>query len=37
MAALAVEYLNTKDIQKAIVFANKCATKVVQMKGVNVI
>jgi bifunctional ADP-heptose synthase (sugar kinase/adenylyltransferase) len=37
MAALAVEYLKSKDIKKSIVFANTCATKVVQMKGVNVI
>ena len=37
MAALAVEYLKSKDVEKSIVFANKCATQVVQMKGVNVI
>ena len=37
IAALAVEYIKTKNIQKAIRFANTCATKVVQKKGVSVI
>lgn len=35
MASLCVKYLKTKDIELSIVFANECATKVVQMKGVN--
>ena len=35
LAGLVVEYLNTKDMDKAIVFANECATKVVQKKGVS--
>ena len=30
-------YLNTKNIDKSLVFANECATKVVQQKGVNTI
>ena len=34
MAALVVEYLKSNNIPKAIEFANKCATKVVQCKGV---
>jgi len=37
IAALAVEYAKTNNIQKAIKFANKCATKVVQKKGVSVV
>ena len=37
MAALAVKYIITKDIDKSIKFANDCATKVVQLKGVNTI
>ena len=37
LAALAVNYITTKDIDKAIKFANNCATKVVQLKGVNTI
>lgn len=37
IAALAVEYVRTKKISKAIVFANECATKVVQKKGVSVL
>jgi bifunctional ADP-heptose synthase (sugar kinase/adenylyltransferase) len=37
LAGLAVNYLETQDIQSAIVFANTCATKVVQRRGVNVI
>jgi sugar/nucleoside kinase (ribokinase family) len=36
IAALAVEYVKTKNVQKAIKFANKCATKVVQKKGVSI-
>ena len=37
MAALSVKYLKTKDIHASIDFANKCATEVVQKKGVNTI
>ena len=37
MAALCVKYLKTKDIDQSIVFANECATEVVQKKGVNTI
>lgn len=37
MSALCVEYLRSKNINKSINFANACATKVVQMKGVNTI
>ena len=37
MAALAVNYIKTKNIDKSIRFANECATKVVQLKGVNTI
>ena len=36
IAALAVEYIKTKSITKAIEFANECATKVVQIKGVGI-
>ncbi len=34
LAGLVVEYVRTKDIDKAIDFANECATQVVQKKGV---
>tara|TARA_E500000305_G_scaffold106574_1_gene105395 strand:+ start:202 stop:948 length:747 start_codon:yes stop_codon:yes gene_type:complete len=37
MASLCVNYLKTKNIESAIEFANSCATKVVQMKGVNTV
>ena len=37
LAGLVYEYLNTKDISKAITFANQCATNVVQRRGVNVV
>jgi len=37
LASLCVEFLKTKNIHRALEFANECATKVVQMKGVNVI
>lgn len=36
-AALVVNYAETGDIEKAIRFANKCASEVVQHKGVSVI
>jgi D-glycero-beta-D-manno-heptose-7-phosphate kinase len=37
LAGLVVEYSKSKDIEKAIVFANECASKVVSQKGVGVI
>jgi D-beta-D-heptose 7-phosphate kinase/D-beta-D-heptose 1-phosphate adenosyltransferase len=37
MAGLCVNFMNTKDIHKAIDYANQCATEVVQLKGVNTI
>jgi D-glycero-beta-D-manno-heptose-7-phosphate kinase len=36
-AALVVKYIETKDIEKAIHFANECASEAVQHKGVSVI
>tara|TARA_R110000824_G_scaffold115732_5_gene266893 strand:+ start:712 stop:1464 length:753 start_codon:yes stop_codon:yes gene_type:complete len=35
IAALAVEYVKSQKIEKAILFANECATSVVQKKGVS--
>jgi len=37
LAGLSVDFLKNKDITCAIQFANECATKVVQTKGVNTI
>ncbi len=37
LAGLSVKFLETKDIERAIVFANECATKVVQKRGTSVI
>jgi len=37
LAALVYEFLRSKDINKSLVFANACATKVVQQKGVTLI
>jgi len=37
LAALVVEYSRTKSIEKSVVFANKCATEVVQKRGVSTI
>lgn len=37
LAGLVFEFLNTGDMEKAIVFANECSTKVVQKKGVSCI
>ena len=37
MAGLVAEYIKTKNIEKAIIFANQCATKVVQKRGVNIV
>ena len=36
-AALIVKYLETADIEKAIAFANECASEIVQHKGVTII
>lgn len=36
-AALVVKYLETEDIEKAIMFANECASEVVKHKGVTTI
>ena len=37
ISALVVKYIETKKIGESIVFANECATKVVQKAGVSVI
>ena len=37
ISALCFKFLETRDIEKSIVFANECATKVVQKRGVSVI
>ena len=37
LAALVYEFLRSKDINQSLVFANACATKVVQQKGVTLI
>jgi D-beta-D-heptose 7-phosphate kinase/D-beta-D-heptose 1-phosphate adenosyltransferase len=37
ISGLVVQYMKTKDIEEAIVFANECATKVVQKRGVSTI
>lgn len=37
LAGLVFEYIRTKDIEKSINFANQCATKVVQKKGVSTV
>ncbi len=37
LAGLVSKFLKTQDIEASIVFANECATKVVQLRGVNVI
>lgn len=37
MAALVVKYAETEDIEKSIIYANECASKVVQQIGVTVI
>jgi len=36
-AALVVKYIQTRDIERAIAFANKCASEVVKHKGVTTI
>lgn len=37
ISGLIVEYIRTKDVDKSIIFAQKCATVVVQKKGVSTI
>jgi sugar/nucleoside kinase (ribokinase family) len=37
LAGLVVEFSKTSDIEKAIIFANQCASKVVGQKGVGII
>jgi len=37
VAGLVYEFVKSKDIEKAIIFANKCASKVVQERGVTTI
>ena len=35
LAGLVCEYLKDRDVGKSIEFANRCATRVVQQKGVS--
>ena len=37
LAGFATKYLKTNDVDQALKFANKCATIVVQQKGVNIV
>ena len=37
IAGLVAKYLETNDIKEAIKFANECATKVVQKRGVSIV
>ncbi len=37
LSALAVEYLKSKDIFSSIEFANQCATRIVQKRGVSIL
>jgi bifunctional ADP-heptose synthase (sugar kinase/adenylyltransferase) len=37
ISALVIEYLKSKNIEKAILFANKCASEVVKHRGVTII
>jgi bifunctional ADP-heptose synthase (sugar kinase/adenylyltransferase) len=37
LAAIAAKYLETRSMEQSIVYANKCATQVVQQKGVNTV
>ena len=37
IASLSVKFLKTRNIYQSMIFANECATKVVQSKGVNII
>ena len=35
LAGLVVKFLNTKNISESIIYANQCATKAVQKRGVS--
>ena len=35
LAALVFKFIETKDVEDSIIFANECATQVVQKKGVT--
>ena len=37
LAGFVANYIRTKNLQESLEFANKCATVIVQQKGVNVI
>ena len=37
LAAFVAEYVASQDVEKSIIFANECATEVVQLKGVNIV
>jgi len=37
LSGLVVKYLDTKDIEQSLVYANECATTVVQKKGVSTV
>ena len=37
IASLAAKYVNTNSVEESIQYANECATKVVQKKGVSII
>jgi len=37
IAAMACEYMKNGDVEKALIFANQCATKVVQKRGVTTV
>ena len=37
LAGLIVEFSKSEDMEKAIIFANECASKVVGQKGVGII
>jgi len=37
LAGLAVGYSKTKSIERSVIFANECATKVVQKRGMNIV
>ena len=37
LAAFVTEFLSSQDVEKSIIFANECATEVVQLKGVNIV
>ena len=37
LAAFVAQYMSSQDVEKSIIFANECATEVVQLKGVNIV